>query len=152
MCCTPASETFAGLALGVVQRYSDVESSLLGSFGIDLTPRGWEAPVRVGHDQLEPPAAEDVALFLHTSGTTSRPKGVPLSHGNLAASLDNIASTYCLSSRDRSLLVMPLFHVHGLMAGALSLEQPTKTIIVWRSHNYLYAKQIARTPLSLSAP
>jgi acyl-CoA synthetase (AMP-forming)/AMP-acid ligase II len=43
---------------------------------------------------------------------------VPLSHGNLAASLANIALTYELGPGDRSLLVMPLFHVHGLMAGA----------------------------------
>jgi oxalate---CoA ligase len=42
---------------------------------------------------------------------------VPLSHGNLAASLDNIVRTYELTPADRSLLVMPLFHVHGLMAG-----------------------------------
>jgi long-subunit acyl-CoA synthetase (AMP-forming) len=67
----------------------------------------------------DPPHPNDVALFLHTSGTTSRPKGVPLTHANLAASLDNIAATYELTPRDRSLLVMPLFHVHGLMAGAV---------------------------------
>ena len=66
---------------------------------------------------LDEPKADDVALFLHTSGTTSRPKGVPLNQGNLAASLANIALTYELSPKDRSLLVMPLFHVHGLMAG-----------------------------------
>ena len=46
-------------------------------------------------------------------------QGVPLSHGNLAASLRNIAVTYELGPGDRSLLVMPLFHVHGLMAGAM---------------------------------
>ena len=51
------------------------------------------------------------------AGTTSKPKGVPLTHANLAASLHNIAATYQLTARDRSLLVMPLFHVHGLMAG-----------------------------------
>ncbi|KAL4431652.1 hypothetical protein ABPG77_001494 [Micractinium sp. CCAP 211/92] len=66
------------------------------------------------------PRPDDVALFLHTSGTTSRPKGVPLSHANLAASLDNIKQTYEFTPEDRSLLVMPLFHVHGLMAGLLS--------------------------------
>ena len=44
-------------------------------------------------------------------------QGVPLSQGNLAASLANIAATYELTPKDRSLLVMPLFHVHGLMAG-----------------------------------
>ncbi len=42
---------------------------------------------------------------------------MPLSHGNLAASLDNIVRTYELTPADRSWLVMPLFHVHGLMAG-----------------------------------
>ena len=52
------------------------------------------------------------------AGTTSKPKGVPLTHANLAASLANIRDTYELTPADRSLLVMPLFHVHGLMAGA----------------------------------
>ncbi len=55
--------------------------------------------------------------MLACAGTTSKPKGVPLTHANLAASLHNIAATYELTERDRSLLVMPLFHVHGLMAG-----------------------------------
>ena len=68
----------------------------------------------------DPPRADDVALFLHTSGTTSRPKGVPLSHANLIASLRNIKGTYEFTPSDVSLLVMPLFHVHGLMAGLLS--------------------------------
>lgn len=68
----------------------------------------------------DPPRADDVALFLHTSGTTSRPKGVPLSHSNLIASLRNIKGTYEFTASDVSLLVMPLFHVHGLMAGLLS--------------------------------
>jgi len=68
----------------------------------------------------DPPRPDDVALFLHTSGTTSRPKGVPLSHANLVASLRNIKETYEFSPSDVSLLVMPLFHVHGLMAGLLS--------------------------------
>ena len=66
------------------------------------------------------PTATDEALFLHTSGTTSKPKGVPLSHSNLMASIENIVDTYHFTSKDVSLLVMPLFHVHGLMAGLLS--------------------------------
>src|SRR5262245_1636792 len=57
------------------------------------------------------PTPDDVALFMHTSGTTSRPKGVPLTHGNLTTSIANIAATYQLTPRDRSLIVMPLFHV-----------------------------------------
>lgn len=66
------------------------------------------------------PRPDDVALFLHTSGTTSRPKGVPLTHGNLMASVQNIAAHYQLSPADTGLLVMPLFHVHGLIGATLS--------------------------------
>ncbi|KAH0449034.1 hypothetical protein IEQ34_022834 [Dendrobium chrysotoxum] len=62
----------------------------------------------------------DVALFLHTSGTTSRPKGVPLTQQNLAASVDNIRSVYRLTETDSTLVVLPLFHVHGLLAGLLA--------------------------------
>ena len=62
----------------------------------------------------------DVALMLHTSGTTSRPRIVPLTHTNLSASAANIASSLSLSARDRCLNVMPLFHVHGLVASTLA--------------------------------
>ncbi|KAF8369764.1 hypothetical protein HHK36_028924 [Tetracentron sinense] len=62
----------------------------------------------------------DIALFLHTSGTTSRPKGVPLTQLNLAASVQNIKSVYKLTESDSTVLVLPLFHVHGLLAGLLS--------------------------------
>ncbi|KDP25453.1 hypothetical protein JCGZ_20609 [Jatropha curcas] len=64
--------------------------------------------------------SSDVALFLHTSGTTSRPKGVPLTQLNLASSVLNIKSVYRLSESDSTVLVLPLFHVHGLLAGLLS--------------------------------
>lgn len=62
----------------------------------------------------------DVALFLHTSGTTSRPKGVPLTQLNLASSALNIKSVYRLTESDSTVIVLPLFHVHGLVAGLLS--------------------------------
>lgn len=62
------------------------------------------------------PSASDVALILHTSGTTSRPKIVPLLQSNIAASAANICDSLALSSSDRCLNVMPLFHIHGLIA------------------------------------
>lgn len=62
----------------------------------------------------------DVSLFLHTSGTTSRPKGVPLTQLNLASSVQNIKSVYKLTESDSTVIVLPLFHVHGLLAGLLS--------------------------------
>jgi len=70
--------------------------------------------------ELDPSSSEDVALVLHTSGTTSRPKRVPLKHANLVASACNIARSYALTSADVSMCVMPLFHVHGLVGSILS--------------------------------
>jgi oxalate---CoA ligase len=64
-----------------------------------------------------PAEAQDVALILHTSGTTSRPKIVPLTGANIWTSARNIAASLELSEADRALNVMPLFHIHGLIAG-----------------------------------
>lgn len=76
---------------------------------------------------------DDVALVLHTSGTTSRPKVVPLTHRNLTRTMKNIQATYQLTAKDRTMLVMPLFHVHGLLCALLaplacggSMVVPTK--------------------------
>jgi oxalate---CoA ligase len=66
------------------------------------------------------PAPGDIALILHTSGSTGRPKRVPLPHANIAVSAKNVAATYALSSDDVSLCLMPLFHVHGLVASTLA--------------------------------
>ena len=74
----------------------------------------------VGPESVRLLGPEAVALFLHTSGTTSRPKGVPLTHANLVASVANIVQTYNLGPEDTSLAVMPLFHVHGLIGVVLS--------------------------------
>ncbi len=75
---------------------------------------------RDSSDDLELPAGDDVGLVLHTSGTTSRPKIVPLRQRNLACSAASIAESLALSPQDRSLQVMPLFHIHGLLAGLLA--------------------------------
>ena len=57
---------------------------------------------------VDEPSENDIALFLHTSGTTSRPKGVPLTHKNLITSLNNISKTYLLNGDDTALVVMPI--------------------------------------------
>jgi acyl-CoA synthetase (AMP-forming)/AMP-acid ligase II len=93
-------------------RVIDVQGEALA---IDLAVDG--APV---DGSAQPPAAADEALVLHTSGTTSRPKIVPLRQRNLAGSARNIAASLALGSADRSLTVMPLFHIHGIMAGLLA--------------------------------
>jgi acyl-CoA synthetase (AMP-forming)/AMP-acid ligase II len=73
---------------------------------------------------------DDVALVLHTSGTTGRPKAVPLTHRNLLRTMKNIQGTYELTPNDRTMLVMPLFHVHGLLAGFLAPLASGGSVIV----------------------
>ncbi len=72
---------------------------------------------------------DDVAMILHTSGTTSRPKRVPIRHRNLAASARNIIGTYNLTAADTALCVMPLFHIHGIVASMLSTLTSGGTVI-----------------------
>ncbi|KAL1872256.1 hypothetical protein Plec18167_006859 [Paecilomyces lecythidis] len=73
-----------------------------------------------GNQQIETAQPDDIALVLHTSGTTGRPKAVPLTHRNLTRTMKNIKATYDLTPKDRTMLVMPLFHVHGLLAAFLA--------------------------------
>ena len=95
---------------------------------IELEPRpdGPAGDFRLRSDLRATPARpgpaqpDDVALVLHTSGTTSRPKIVPLSHRNVCASARHIGETLALGRDDRCLNVMPLFHIHGLIAAVLT--------------------------------
>ncbi|PND37435.1 AMP-dependent synthetase [Paucibacter aquatile] len=80
-----------------------------------------------GGARTEGPAAQagyaqpdDVSMVLHTSGTTSRPKIVPLSQRNLCASARNIRQSLQFQPSDCGLNIMPLFHIHGLIAGVLA--------------------------------
>ncbi len=83
------------------------------------------------HETSQPPWTEaaDIALVLHTSGTTARPKQVPLTHRNLCISAANIATTLALAPRDRSLNLMPLFHIHGLVGVLLASLQAGGSVI-----------------------
>lgn len=66
------------------------------------------------------PSPHDIALILHTSGTTGKPKAVPLSHENLCCSALNVAHSYRLGSDDRGYLIQVLFHIHGIVASLLA--------------------------------
>ena len=100
-----AAATKAGMA---VIRLSVPKGAVAGQFTLssDVT----------GTADVTAPDADDVALILHTSGTTSRPKIVPLLHSNVAASAEHIRVSLDLTPADRCMNVMPLFHIHGLIA------------------------------------
>ena len=102
-----------------------IEASIDGSGGLRVGGDGRGN----GRDLLVQSSAADIGLVLHTSGTTSRPKRVPLRNDNLAASVGNIVVTYELSPEDVSLCIMPLFHVHGLVASALATFASGGTVV-----------------------
>ncbi|HXH20687.1 MAG TPA: acyl--CoA ligase [Dehalococcoidia bacterium] len=105
-----AREAHAAAGEGILRIAIDREGDSIGLSNSSATAFG----------DPEEPAPDDVALVLHTSGTTSRPKLVPLTQRNLAASAANILRSLELTPEDRCLNVMPLFHIHGLMAGLLA--------------------------------
>lgn len=103
----PALAAARGLGLKVLWLRED--ASIAGLITLECDAAG--APAQEGA-----PEPDDVALILHTSGTTSRPKIVPLLQSNVAASAQHIAASLALTPADRCLNVMPLFHIHGLLA------------------------------------
>jgi acyl-CoA synthetase (AMP-forming)/AMP-acid ligase II len=121
--------------------------SIIEAFFDDSTLRlanGGPPPTSLRERGEEPPGGDDVALVLHTSGTTSRPKRVPLRHRNLLASVENIVRTYELSDGDVSLCIMPLFHVHGLVASTLSTFRSGGTVVVPSKFNPMGFWAVAR--------
>jgi acyl-CoA synthetase (AMP-forming)/AMP-acid ligase II len=111
-CGTPAREAARELGIPVAECMDDPAAAGRFVLAGEITGAAAESPA-----PLEP---SDVALVLHTSGTTSRPKRVPLTHANLCASAAHIARTLHLSPDDCCLNVMPLFHIHGLVACVLA--------------------------------
>jgi acyl-CoA synthetase (AMP-forming)/AMP-acid ligase II len=105
---------------------------------------GWLRLSPSARGTAEMPEGSDLALVLHTSGSTGRPKRVPLKQENLAASIHNIIATYALTPDDVSLCVMPLFHVHGLMASLMSTLASGGTVVVPSRFNALGFWRVVR--------
>lgn len=109
---TPARDAARRLGIRVVELIEE-KNGAAGEF--KLVHEG-----AVQNRNTAPATREDAALVLHTSGTTSRPKIVPLSQANLCASAAHVCKTLALTPADHCLNVMPLFHIHGLIAAVLA--------------------------------
>jgi malonyl-CoA/methylmalonyl-CoA synthetase len=160
----------AGLAMGspvlpLNDRYTAPEVSYyVRDVGAKLAilmvePEDWDGQVLLMKDMpvefplqesvdLQPVSDESLALLLYTSGTTGRPKGAMISHGNLLASIQALHDAWQWTSEDRLLHLLPLFHVHGLVvaqfgalyANACSFWMPAKwepeeVVDVWKQQN-----------------
>ena len=109
---SPARAVAAARGLPVVEL---APGEAAGDFSL-IAPAGLAgAPAHPGRAE-----AQDIALVLHTSGTTSRPKIVPLRHINVTASAYHIGDSLALTAQDSCLNIMPLFHIHGLIAAVLA--------------------------------
>ncbi len=77
------------------------------------------AAAAADHIAYRPPETEpgDDALIVYTSGTTGKPKGAVHTHGSLSAGVSSLVSAWGWGPEDRLILCLPLFHVHGLVAG-----------------------------------
>ena len=111
---SPAIEAARRRGVSVIELIEDLSAGA-GAFRLEATD-GMAGAARLP-GRAEP---DDIALVLHTSGTTSRPKIVPLSHRNVCASARHIGTTLSLRPDDVCLNAMPLFHIHGLIAAVLS--------------------------------
>lgn len=112
---SPAREVAAKLNVPIIELVATPEHGA-GTFTLDAPAlAGARAAASASYA-----AAGDIALVLHTSGTTSRPKIVPLTQKNVCASAHNVRQTVALTAADRGLNIMPLFHIHGLIAGVLA--------------------------------
>ena len=114
---SPAIEVARRLGIPVLELRC-AASDPAGSFELELAQGSARIQASAAPGGLA--EADDVALVLHTSGTTSRPKQVPLTQRNVCASAHNIRATLELSAADCCLNIMPLFHIHGLMAALLA--------------------------------
>jgi acyl-CoA synthetase (AMP-forming)/AMP-acid ligase II len=89
-------------------------------------------------------SADALALLLHTSGTTSKPKTVPIRQRNLVASTGAVAGTYGLDGDDVTACVMPLFHVHGLVATVVATLSTGGTVLLPRFRPTAFWDEVAR--------
>lgn len=112
---SPAIDVATKLGVRIVDLVVD-EGAPAGRFRLEAR----EAPATAVAAQGGFSQAADIGMVLHTSGTTSRPKIVPLSVGNLCASASHIRHTLQFTPADIGLNIMPLFHIHGLIAGVLA--------------------------------
>jgi acyl-CoA synthetase (AMP-forming)/AMP-acid ligase II len=127
-----ASAAAAAAAAGVPASAIGLEDALLHIDG------------RAGDPLADAGSPDALALLLHTSGTTSKPKTVPIRQRNLVASTGAVARTYKLTGEDVTMCVMPLFHVHGLVAAVLATLSTGGTVVLPRFRPSAFWGDVAR--------
>lgn len=128
---TPAADVARAQGIPVLPLIAS-DDGPAGMFSLNVSGVPDASPENEGFSE-----PHDEGLVLHTSGTTSRPKVVPLLNRNLAASAKNIAETLSLTQSDIGLNIMPLFHIHGLIASMLSSMSAGASVVCTPGFNAL---------------
>ncbi|KAG8161218.1 hypothetical protein KVR01_009482 [Diaporthe batatas] len=139
---TCTDEAYPGIVaarkLGVAVCTVRIDQDGPGSHQVDVTVLGKQTEklqdeANVSNDVVPvstSPTTDSIALILHTSGTTGKPKAVPLSHANLCHGAQNVAQACCLGPGDRGYLIQVLFHIHGIVAGLLAPLAARGSVVV----------------------
>ena len=102
---------------GAVLAVVDDPQRIAGGLPV-VVPAGVELEAASGAPPLDQATARDLAMIAYTSGTTGRPKGAMLSHGNLLAGARAVTTAWRWTADDGLVLALPLFHLHGLGVGS----------------------------------
>ncbi|MGB1737514.1 MAG: AMP-binding protein [Pseudomonadales bacterium] len=110
-------------ALFVADPAKATEAAALGAKLVHTMDRDGTGSLRdlasrsASSDHVEPVSVDDTAVILYTSGTTGRPKGAMITHGNIVSNTRTLCQAWQWSSTDVMLHALPIFHVHGLFVG-----------------------------------
>jgi acyl-CoA synthetase (AMP-forming)/AMP-acid ligase II len=102
----------------------DADAKVVIGDGLDVDATVVDVDALAAEQSAYPGGADarpdSLALLIYTSGTTGKPKGVMLDHANIAAMCDMTRAGLGITAVDHSLLILPLFHVNGIVVGTLT--------------------------------
>ena len=111
------AEPFMGTVAGLRETLPMLEHVIVAGTNAPIGGMTWEQMTGLGKEPpAVSPAEDELAVIAYTSGTTGKPKGAMLSHGNLLANLDQMSQATLLAhgENDVVLLALPLFHIYAL--------------------------------------
>ena len=122
----------AGPQVGKLERAGDAPKLVLLDAGED-DERSWLRLLSERDVEMPEVGSEDPVALFYTSGTTGKPKGVPLTHGNLRFQTSTLLAADLLRDSDRILLPLPLHHVYPFVIGMLTPLSAGLPIVMPRS-------------------
>jgi len=152
-------------AKAIVTSPEFTEKALEAAAAVELRPHvilvGGEADGALSFEKIlaaeapEAPIAErtddDPALFMYTSGTTGRPKGVVLTHGNMLHQANAIHEIAELDPTRLGLAVMPMAHAAGLVTWVAGMKNGGRGVLMRWFDPELFCKNVQEYQVTITA-